>query len=63
LEHPDAFLSIGGLVLVLGAIGQHSEAEVKYLQTLEAMESVLGDEHSFIIFLLDNLARMLDSAG
>jgi hypothetical protein len=55
-NHPHTLNSMNGLASLYRAQGRYDEAELLYLETLEARKSVLGDNHPHTVGTLYDLA-------
>ena len=62
-EHPRTLMSMNGLALTLGALGDYSGARELLEQCLEIRRRVLGDEHRSTLIAMNNLAWALRNVG
>ncbi|NCQ33234.1 MAG: tetratricopeptide repeat protein, partial [Armatimonadetes bacterium] len=55
--------SLNNLAELYRALGQYEKAEPLYVQAMEILRKVLGEEHPHYAVSLNNLARLYDSLG
>ncbi|KAJ5993903.1 FabD/lysophospholipase-like protein [Penicillium sp. IBT 35674x] len=62
-EHPDTFISLSVLGIVLSSQGKYEEAEAMHRRDLEGSEKLLGPEHPDTLTSASNLALVLTNQG